>query len=575
MESFRVTEPGAIGLLYETDQLPFDLPPNGWNFAYNVRFHNGDAEAARGWLKRFTLDEPCKQLTYNTGINGNYWIALGSTSIYSIQDAFLVADVTRGASTVKVNYTSDAWHTHSFQGVPIATNGVNLPQVQFVAGQAPGALTEFIDLPNWPTTDRCNLLVGYKNFMVALNLTENGNNYPTKITWSDAAAPGDLPSSWDVDDPTTLAASLVLPADTGPIVAAEVLRDDLIIYTTNAVHRLTFVGGAYVMQRREITKNFGAFGPHSVLHARGQHIVLTRDDLIAFDGNQGRSIAQARARRILQNAITAAERGAARIAYNSAFNEIWFGMVFPLQKGFFTTFNVAGFDDGAIAQRQAPSLVDFAELPDRESTDRVAFGAYAWDQIAQLPDIDGWDKVGDMSWDTSAQKGSPDDYYVMGLGSDGSVYRMDYGYEFQPYTEYETRLEKTDLNITGDENAAVVLAAYPRFTTEQLLQTPPVRTWDEIGTKGTFWDGSDGGDPDYSAYAWDQFFDGRIPPSLYVGSQQAAGEAVNWREGKKLEGQRKVTCKARGVRHGLKIVSQGHPWRLSGYDLEYEPSGRR
>lgn len=579
MEMFRVAQPGAVGLVYETDTLPFDTPPNAWSFAYNVRFLNDGAEAARGWVKRFTLDEACKQLNYNAGLDGNYWLAYGSTSIYSVKDSFVDTDITRGASTTKVPYTSGAWHVHNFQGIPICTNNTDLPQVQFVSGQAPTDSTEFQDMDNalcgWPDLDRCALLVGYKNFMVALNITEDGDNFPTKIRWSNAAGPGELPPDWDVSSATSLAGELVLPADTGPIVAAEVHRDDLIIYTADAAYRLTYVGGAYVMQMRHIAGVSGAFGPHSVIEVNGNHIVLTKDDLVIFDGNSYTSIVQSKAREILKRFITAAERGAARIAYNSAFSEIWFGMVFPLNRGFFTTFNVASVLGGQIAQRQAPYLVDMCEMPDREVTARIAFGNYTFDQIAQLPDIDSFEKIGTATFDTKSFSGSPDDFYVMGLGSNGEIYRMDYGYEYQPYSDYETRLEKTDINITGDENAATILATYPRLTTEQLYESPPARTFDDLGIIGTRFDGSDGGDPDYSSYAFDAFFDGRLAPRLYVGSQTSAGAPVVWRDPKVLEGQRKVTCKARGVRHAFKIHSQGHPWRLSGYDMEFQRSGRR
>lgn len=580
MKRFDVVEPGSVGLIYNTDRIPYDLPPQGWNFAHNVRFFNNDAMAARGWLHRVDIGEKCEQIDYNAGIDGNYWIAYGQNGIYTIQDALVITEASRRVDPADpltiVPYTSGDWQVGNFQGVPIATNDQDMPQAQFHAGTAPDATTWFLDLSNgygWPGTDTCKILVGYKNFLVALNITESGTNYPTKIRWSDAAAPGNLPTDWSVGSASSLSREIILRADTGPIVAAEVLRDDLIVYTANAVFRLTYTGGPYVMQLREVTTNFGAFGPHSVIQAKGIHLVLTRDDLGWFDGNSFSSLLNGKARVVLQQFLISAQRGKARICYHSAYDEIWFGMVIS---GSFTVINVAaGTSQGAIAQRQAPYLVDMAELPDRETTDRIAFNAYGWNQLAQLPDLDGWDKTGDLNWNTPAQQGSPDDYYVIGLGKDGDLYRMDYGYEYLPFSKFESILEKTDLNITGDENTSVALAVYPRFSSEQLQQTPTIRTWDDMGVHGQLWDNSVAADPDFSSYAWNQFFDGREPARLYIGSQQAAGEEVQWRDGKEIIDQRKVTGKARGVRHGIKIVSQGVPWRLSGYAVEYVDSGRR
>ena len=568
MEVFEVKQPGSVGLIFNTDRLPYDLPPQGWTTAHNVRFYNDDAMSARGWLKRADIGERCKQLDYNAGLNGNYWIAFGTNRIFTIQDAFVVTQVATG-------FDSDEWHTHNFQGIPIGSNESQLPKCQYLAGIAPDALTPFVTFPGWPATDICKLVVGYRNFVVALNITEDGDNFPTKIRWSDAAAPGEMPSSWDVADPTTLAGEIVLPAHTGPIVAADVLRDDVIIYTVKSAFRLSYVGGSSVMRVREIPAGPGAFGPHSVLPVKGSHVVMTHDDMVIFDGNQSQSIVQDEGRQILQTLITGAARGYARLAYNSAFSEIWFALVFPAGAQQFRLINTISLINGVIAQRDAPPMLDMVEMPDREATDKIVVGSYTYAQLAEMPVIDGYDKTGTATYQGEALTGSPDDFYVMGLGTQGEIYRMDYGYEFYPYTEYPTILERTDLNITGDENTCSVVACYPRYSSEQLLQTPLVRTYDDIGLVGTRYDGSDGGDPDYSTFSYDQFYDNRDPATLYIGSQVAAGAPVVWRDGKVLDDRRKVTTKARGVRHGLKIVSQGQRWRLSGYDLEFTRSGRR
>lgn len=570
---FDVERPGDVGLTFYDDVLPFDLPPNSWTFAYNVRFTDGGVEAARGWLKRIQLPQICNHLFYNTGIDGNYWLALGSTKIYSVANSYTITDVTRSTGA----YTSEDWMHHNFQGLPIATNNTDLPQIQFETGKAPSEDTLFQDHPiDADSLDRCALFIGYKNFLVALNITEDGDNFPTKVRWSHPAAPGDLPDNWGVDVATSLSGEVVLPADTGPIVCAELLRDDLIIYMTDAIYRMSYVGGSSVMSFRRISNNFGAFGKSSVQATRGgNHILLTRDDLGWFDGNSFSSVAKGRAKHTLQLILTSAKSGQARIAFNSAFNEIWFALVFPPSAANFKLINVIQIDSGAISQRMAPYLRDLYEMPDRDVSSKYAVAALTWDNMSNLPLLDGWNKVGDATWDTSAHDGSIDDYFVMGLGEDGDIYRMDYGMEFSHFDEYESRLEKTDLNITGDENTCVVVACYPRFSTLQIPQVPPVETWDDIGIKGTYWDGSDGGDPDYSTYAWDEFFDGRRPPLWYIGSQSAAGAVVNWKSPKLLGSRYKVATKVRGRRHAIKIVSQGHPWRLSGYMLEYTDSGRK
>ena len=90
------------------------------------------------------------------------------------------------------------WQGEVFNGVGIFNNGIDLPQYW----ASFSVLQKLVDLPNWPTNIRAGFLRPFKNFLIAGNITEGQSQRRYRVRWSHPAAPGTIPTSWALDDPT-------------------------------------------------------------------------------------------------------------------------------------------------------------------------------------------------------------------------------------------------------------------------------------------------------------------------------------------------------------------------------------
>jgi hypothetical protein len=68
----------------------------------------------------------------------------------------------------------------------------------------PGGLA-FANIPAWNANWRAAALRSYKSFLIALNVTKAGVNFPSLVKWSDVAPNNVAPTTWDETDTTKLA----------------------------------------------------------------------------------------------------------------------------------------------------------------------------------------------------------------------------------------------------------------------------------------------------------------------------------------------------------------------------------
>jgi hypothetical protein len=78
--------------------------------------------------------------------------------------------------------------------------------------------TAFANIPAWNANWRAAALRSYKSFLIALNVTKAGVNFPNLVKWSDAAANNVAPTTWDELDTTHLAGENSLSQARTPIV---------------------------------------------------------------------------------------------------------------------------------------------------------------------------------------------------------------------------------------------------------------------------------------------------------------------------------------------------------------------
>lgn len=137
---------------------------------------------------------------------------------------------------------------------------------------------------------RCKAIRSFKNFLFALNLTEQGVAYPYSYRWSHPADENGVPFSWDESDLSTLASKESVGGDYGDIIDGLSLRDSFCIYTERAIHVLDYTGDDFVFRRRLLTSSYGCIAPNCVVEAENLHYVMTPSDIIVNDGTSVASL---------------------------------------------------------------------------------------------------------------------------------------------------------------------------------------------------------------------------------------------------------------------------------------------
>jgi hypothetical protein len=313
----------------------------------------------------------------NAQISGtNFWIYAGSSAVYAVQTT-VHTDVTH-ASGIQTNTDVSKFTLDLLNGVPVFNNALDEPQ--YWDGNV---ANNFLDLPGWIATETCKVLVPHRFHLFALGIDGPAGDFPDQVKWSDAAAPGNVPSSWTAAA-TNEAGDTILGDTPGEIISGANLRDALMIYKSGSTHRADYVGGQEIYAFRTLFVEAGALCRHAVADINGRHLVVTDGDIIVTDGTNIRSIAQNRRKRFLFNQLDQDNFQNLFVVYNRALNECW--VCFPeAGNSLCTRAMVYDVANDAWGDRELPGIAFAANgLINDTATDET------WDA-----DSDAWD--GDSS----------------------------------------------------------------------------------------------------------------------------------------------------------------------------------
>ena len=226
--------------------------------------------------------------------------------VYADLNQVFVVDGTTHTEITRVsgNYSalaSERWSACVFNGVGILNNGQDLPQ----AWSDFDPTTKLIDLTNWDATRRAKVIRPFKNFLVALNLTDSGVERPYRILWSDSAVPGTLPGSWDSTDPATDSREFDLAQTSDHLVDCLPMGEINIIYKEASTWGMSAIGPPYYFRFWEILSKTGLLHRDCVAATPIGHIVVTIDDIILHNGQpeQSKSIIDSKLRKWLFSSI--------------------------------------------------------------------------------------------------------------------------------------------------------------------------------------------------------------------------------------------------------------------------------
>lgn len=306
----------SAGLIKDTNNELLPTEPFVWTEAINVRFKDGSVRKINGSESVFTTPIVPYYAAYISDNQHDYIVIAGQTKIYSYYSGAWT-DITNVVADY--NPSANNWQFTVINTFPVFNNTVDVPQVWSPA--LPG--TPLINLPEWPVDTRCGIMRSFKAYLIAGNIKDNATMYPTRVWWSGSALPGALPTSWDVTDPTEDAGYTDLSDTPGAIVDMKILGDNLIIYKQRAVYMMYYVGGNNIFSIKQIFNNIGTISKDCICEVKGQHLVITMDDIIMTDGNSYKSIVDGRLRQTIFNSINLNASMNCHVVPNYKQSEVW------------------------------------------------------------------------------------------------------------------------------------------------------------------------------------------------------------------------------------------------------------
>lgn len=322
MPLIEINDLGSIGVI--TDTPSHLIPPEAVTTALNCRVVDGGLERLPGWEQIFGTPgvAPHFLIPIRTS-SATFWLYVSLTKAYGY-DGTTHTEITRLSGVYTTSETRE-WNGTLLSNIPILNNGIDKPQ--FWATISLG--TKLADLTNWPATTRAKVLRAFGPFLIAINITKAGTNYPHMVKWSHPADPGTIPASWDETDPTKDAGELELPdVDAGILLDALPLAETIYLYKESSVWKMRFVGGRDIFatgQGAWLTTT-GLLAPRCVCVTGDgtRHVWASQDDILWHDGNRVRSLLNERRRRELFNAIDTSNYQNCFMFPNPLTGEVWF-----------------------------------------------------------------------------------------------------------------------------------------------------------------------------------------------------------------------------------------------------------
>ncbi len=272
-----------------------DLPVGAWTDSRNVQYRDGGVEKCRGYTQ--ILGELSTTAMWAAPVSDgtNYFWAYGASTVMYATDGTTHANIT---GTITLGATEDLGYTGgAFHGFMIVNDGVAIPQ-----SWVPSLSNDLVSLTAWPAIT-CQVMRPWKDFLVALRITDGGSYNRRLMRWSDVAQQAALPLSWDFADPTNQAGIVEFGQTDDQLVDAIPLRDNLVIYKESHIWMAEYVGGADILGFRQVFSQIGALTENCIAPFGTSHVVMGADDVILHDGNSARSLLDKRARRWMYGRI--------------------------------------------------------------------------------------------------------------------------------------------------------------------------------------------------------------------------------------------------------------------------------
>ena len=314
MANLPIRDLGSVGVITDVD--PFNLSLNAYTRAKNVRFDQGNIRRS-----------PCfRNVSAISGFTPVFIHGVFSTSGYDtvtlVSDDFDVYTFSNGTTTL--DYNSSLSSSNSSVTATSLANVQYLNRGDTTPLYKSPSMSNYASLVNWPSGYTCASLRSYGDFLIALNTSEGSTEFPTRVRFSDIALANNAPSSWDETDTTKSAGFNDLAQMDTPIIDGQTLGSNFLIYSSDQVWLMEFVGGTFIFNFRKLFQDAGVINQNCIVEVEGKHYVFDQDDIYVTDGVTLQSIVDGRVKNYIFSGIDTGALDKCFVQFDQAREEIYF-----------------------------------------------------------------------------------------------------------------------------------------------------------------------------------------------------------------------------------------------------------
>ena len=463
-------------------------------------------------------------LTYSARDTGTGVITLSGTTANAHPDTSVVTPSGSTSTTDNAygaNTTDKKWTTTNLNGIVVATDGFDTPQMWPISGGIPAIGIPFKELRNWPSGNKCKSIRSFRTFLVGLNW-ERTDNEPRLVKWSTEAAYGSPPTSWDAADATLDAGEYQLADTPGDIIDGLPLGDSFLIYKNDSIYIMNYIGTPYIFSFKLLSPTIGCLAKNAVKEFESGHFFIGNSDFYICNGQKVSPLLPERLRRTVFDELNGDNYEKCFVAADYVRNE----MIAAYPAGSSTVV------DRAVLWNWKTNTFSLRDLPD---TSYINAGIIEITAGTIWNTVTGTWNAGSGAWGSTNYDNVAENLVFADV-TNTKIYRDNKG-NTKDGTDMTSYIERTGYDLNDSSSVKFVSAVYP-----------------EIEVSGS------------------------NSVNVYIGHQMSTEDGITW-EGPVLfnpNTQSKVSCRVSGKYFGVKFESTGDfDWKLHGLSFEVQPRGRR
>jgi len=432
-----------------------------------------------------------------------------------------VGTTATGDSDYGANTSNKRWTATNMNGLIVATDGYDVPQMWPLSSGVPSLTIPFIRLQNFPDTYKCKVIRSFRTFLIGLNW-ERSNEEPRLVKWSTEASFGSPPKTWDENDATLDAGEYELSDTPGDIIDGLPLGDSFIIYKDDSIYIMNYVGTPYIFSFKLMSPTIGLLSKEAVAEFEGGHFFMGNSDFYVCNGQTITPMLSNKLRRTVFDELNGDNYQKCFVAADYVRNE----MLACYPAGSSTVAN------RALIWNWKDNTFSFRDIPD---TSHISSG------IVEITAGATWNAA-TLTWDADSDPWGSTNYdnviknIVFADVTNTKIYRDNKGNKKDTAT-MSAYIERTGYDLGDPQSVKFVSAVYPQI---------------EVSGDNTV--------------------------NVYIGKQMSTEEAITW-EGPitfNPNSQSKVSCRVSGKYFGVKVESDTDvDWKLHGLSFEVQQRGLR